>query len=243
MTRSPNQKFCMSYYPIYLDLRNRQCLVVGAGYVGTGKVAGLLEAKARVMVVAPEASDKVATWAAQGALIWQRRKFEASDIGAAFIVIAATDNKALNAQVYQLANRQQRVANAVDDLDNCNFIAPAIVRDGPVQIAVSTSGTSPGLAKQLRDRIQDEILEPHTGKLAHFLGGWRKQVKRMMPSYQDRLVFWEGVLASAVPQLIADGEMKRAHVLLNEQLHATAHILSEQPRLPTNRTSHVEWRR
>ncbi len=224
----------MSYYPIYLDLRNRKCLVVGAGYVGTGKVAGLVEAEAQVIVVAPEASAKVTSWAMQGKVLWHPRNFEASDIDRAFIVIAATDNKALNAQVYQLANQQQRVANAVDDLDNCNFIAPAIVRDGPVQIAVSTSGTSPGLAKQLRDRIQNEILEPHTGKLAHFLGGWRKQVKRKLPSYQDRLVFWEGVLASAVPQLIAAGEMKRAHLLLHQQLCATAHILSDQHPLPTN---------
>ena len=236
----------MSYYPIYLDLRGRKCLVVGAGYVGTGKVAGLIEALAEVVVVAPEASAKVMAWAAHGKITWQRRKFEASDIDNAFIVIAATNNKGLNAQVYQLANQQQRVANAVDDLDNCNFIAPAVVRDGPVQVAVSTSGTSPGLAKQLRDRIQDEILEPHTGRLASFLGGWRKQVKKKLPSYQDRQIFWEGVLASEIPTRIATGEVKRAHLLLHQQLCAATHILADQRALPVNRVaqivSNLEWK-
>ena len=212
----------MSYFPIFLDLRDRPCLVVGAGYVGTGKVAGLVEARARVTVVAPQASAEVQALAAAKQIDWQQRHFVPSDVDGAFLVIAATDNKALNAEIYQLANGQQRVANAVDDLDNCNFIAPAIVKAGPVQIAVSTSGTSPALAKQLRDRIQQEILSESTEALAKVLGQWRPQVKRKLPTYQARMAFWESVLASDVPTLIERGQVKAAHLSLHRQLCAMA---------------------
>ena len=141
------------FYPS-ISTYERNVLVVGGGPIATGKVSGLLEAGARVTVVAPEVSEAIAHWHDEHKLVWHAREFAESDIANQFIVIAATDDKALNAQVYQLANAQQRVANAVDDLDNCNFIAPAIARQGELQVAISTAGKSPALAKQIRDRIQ-----------------------------------------------------------------------------------------
>ena len=206
------------FYPIYLDLRDRHCLVVGGGHIATGKVAGLVEASACVTVVSPDASAAIAQWHAEGKLVWHARAFEPDDIEPAFMVIAATDDRALNAQVYQLANGQQRIANAVDDLDNCNFIAPAIAQAGAIQVAVSTSGKSPALAKQLRDHIQHELLTPANARLAHLLGGWRPKVKRTLPTYQVRMAFWEGVLASDVPSLVAQGEVKAAHLSVWRQL-------------------------
>lgn len=206
------------YYPIYLDLRNRQCLVVGGGHIATGKVAGLIEAGATVTVVSPDASEAIACWHGEGKITWRARVFEQNDIEPAFVIIAATDDDALNAQVYQLANAKQRIANAVDDLDNCNFIAPAIARAGPLQVAVSSSGTSPALAKQLRDHIQHALLTDVNAKLAHLLGGWRPQVKRVLPTYQIRMAFWECVLASDVPALVERGQVKAAHLSVHRQL-------------------------
>jgi len=208
----------MTYYPIYLDLRNRHCLVVGGGHIATGKVAGLIEAGATVTVVAPEASNAIARWHGEGKIIWHTRAFEPSDIEPAFVVIAATDDDALNARVYQLANAKQRIANAVDDLDNCNFIAPAIARAGPIQVAVSTSGKSPALAKQLRDHIQHELLTDANAQLAQLLGNWRPQVKRKLPTYQIRMAFWECVLGSDVPALVKQGRVKAAHLSVHRQL-------------------------
>ena len=206
------------FYPIYLDLRGRNVLIVGGGPIATGKVSGLLEAEARVTVVAPEVSEAITLWHAEGRLIWHTREFVESDIADQFIVIAATDDKTLNARVYQLANAQQRVANAVDDLDNCNFIAPAIARQGELQVAISTAGKSPALAKRIRDRIQAEILTEETSALADFLGSWRPEVKRWLPTYQRRQAFWEGVLESCVPGLLADGCKAHAEETLREFL-------------------------
>lgn len=211
------------YYPIFLDLRDRACLIVGGGHIATGKVNGLLEAGARVTVVAPTVSPSVSQWHSDGRLVWHAREFGVEDLDDQFMVIAATDNKALNAFVYQLANRQHRVANAVDDLDNCNFIAPAIANSGAVQVAVSTAGKSPALAKQLRDRIQQDLLKPEIAGLADFLGQWRPEVKRQLPTYQLRQTFWENVLASVVPELLAEGLPAEAEHAMEELLH-TAHI-------------------
>ena len=206
------------FYPIYLDLRNRSVLVVGGGPIATGKANGLLEAGAHVTVVAPEVSEVIAHRHSLGDLVWHARGFIESDIADQFIVIAATDDKALNARVYQLANAQQRVANAVDDLDNCNFIAPAIARQGDLQVAISTAGKSPALAKQIRDRIQDELLTEATAHLADFMGRWRPEVKRWVPTYQRRQAFWEGVLEGCVPSLLAQGDEAGAAETMREYL-------------------------
>ena len=206
------------YYPIFLDLKDRHCLVVGGGHIATGKVRGLVEAGGRVTVIAPQVSADIAQWQASGQLTWHAREFVVEDLEDQFIVIAATDNKSLNAFVYQLANRQQRVANAVDDLDNCNFIAPAIAGSGAVQIAISTAGRSPALAKQLRDQIQQDVLRPEIGVLAEFLGQWRPEVKQQLPTYQIRQTFWEGVLDSVVPDLLARGEIDEAETTMRKLL-------------------------
>ncbi len=206
------------YYPIYLDLRERHVLIVGGGPIATGKAQGLVEAGARVCVVAPEVSAAIQRWHAEGALVWHARAFVDSDIDGQFMVIGATDDKALNARVYQLANAQQRVANAVDDLDNCNFIAPAIARRGALQVAVSTSGASPALAKQIRDRIEHELLTDEAAALAEFLGSWRPAAKDALPTYQRRQALWEGVLESCLPALLATSERTRAAEVMREFL-------------------------
>jgi siroheme synthase-like protein len=204
------------FYPIYLDLRGRNCLVVGGGNVAVGKVRGLIEADARVTVVAPEVDPQISQWHAAGKLTWRAREFLPGDIDGQFLVIAATDDGELNASIYRLADRQLRVANAVDDLDNCNFIAPAIARAGAIQVAVSTSGKSPALAKRIRDGISREWLTPDAAALADFLGHWRPAVKDALPTYRQRKEFWEGVLASDVPQLLANDQLEEAQRAMHE---------------------------
>lgn len=210
------------FYPVYLDLRGRRCLVVGGGPIATGKVRGLVDAGAIVTVVAPEVSGAIETWRASGALTWHAREFADADLGDQFLVYAATDDRQLNARVYQLASGANRVANAVDDLDNCNFIAPAIAREGVVQVAISTAGTSPALAKQIRDRVQHEVLSDETAALAEFLGSWRPEVKQHIDTYERRQALWEGVLEGCVPRLLAAGEHERADHAMREFLRRAA---------------------
>jgi len=196
----------LTFYPIYLDLRGRDCLVVGGGPIATGKVSGLLDAGAYVTVVAPEVGDAIPRWHDERKLVWHQRPFEPTDLDAQFMVYAATDDPVFNASVYQLADSRRMVVNAVDDLDNCNFIAPAVAQAGALQVAVSTSGKSPALAKQIRDRIQRELLTDEAARLADFLGRWRPEVKRHVDTYQRRQAFWEGVLESCMPELLASGD-------------------------------------
>jgi len=110
------------------------------------------------------------------------------------------------------------VGNAVDDLDHCNFIAPAVARQGVVQVAISTAGTSPALAKQIRDRVQHEVLTPETAALADHLGRWRPEVKQHIDTYERRQALWEGVLEGCVPQLLVHGENARADQAMQEYL-------------------------
>lgn len=210
------------FYPIYLDLHGRPCLVVGGGPIAAGKVRGLVEAGALVTVIAPEVGDDVAGWAASGILTWHRREFVDDDVDGQFLVYGATDDRDVNARVYRLADRANQVANAVDDLDHCNFIAPAVARQGQVQIAVSTAGSSPALAKQLRDRIQETVLTPQTAVLAEFLGAWRPAVKQRVDTYQRRQALWEGVLEGCVPALVGNGERERADRAMDEYLRRAA---------------------
>ena len=211
----------MSYYPVYLDLQNRQCLVVGGGSIAVGKVSGLLEAGAHVTVVAPLVDVRIAHWHAEGQCTWYAREFQPSDIEPAWLVIAATNDRTVNAYVYRLADQQLRLANAVDDLEHCNFIAPAIARAGSIQVAVSTSGKSPALAKELRDEIERDLLTPDRARLAEFLGEWRARVKDALPTYQLRMQFWEHVLESQVPVLLRDDQADHANQFMQDLITQT----------------------
>ena len=216
------------FYPIYLDLRGRKALIVGGGPVATGKAAGMIAAGARVTVIALSAGADIAQWAREAKLAWHARAFREADLDGQFIVVAATDDRALNALVYQLADAQGRVANAADDLDNCNFIAPAVAQRGPLQVAVSTSGASPALAKQLRDRIAAEVLTEDNATLAEFLGRWRPAVKDELPTYQRRQAFWEGVLDSCLTQTLAQCNADAAlSAAANEDAPASRALLAD----------------
>ena len=206
----------MFYYPVYLDLQNRRCLVVGGGPIAVGKVSGLIEAGARVTVVAPEVDARIAQWHVEGQCVWYAREFQPADIEPAWLVIAATNDRAVNAYVYRLADQQLRLANAVDDIEHCNFIAPAVARAGSIQVAVSTSGKSPALAKELRDEIERDLLTPERARLAEFLGEWRAQVKDALPTYQQRKQFWEHVLESQVVVLLQDDQADRANLFMQD---------------------------
>lgn len=144
-------------FPMFLKLEGRRVLVVGAGCVAEAKIRGLLEARASLHVVAPEATEQVRYWAAAGALNWRVAKFEPFDLDGAFIVIAATSSHDLNTLIYQEAKARGALCNAVDDPENCDFYYPAVVKRGDLQIAISTNGRSPALAQRLRQELEDQF--------------------------------------------------------------------------------------
>ncbi|AIE84330.1 siroheme synthase CysG [Fimbriimonas ginsengisoli] len=191
------------YHPVYLDLNDRQVLIVGGGSIALEKLNSLLPASgARITVISPEAREEIRSWHREGKLVWESRTFHPDDIEPAYMVIAATDDPDLNEWVYRCGNDRQRLTNSVDDPANCNFIMAALTRQGPMQVAVSSAGCSPALAQRVRNRIVSEILTEDLGELAEFLGDRRAEVKRRLPGYKVRQAFWERVLDSEIPGLL-----------------------------------------
>jgi precorrin-2 dehydrogenase/sirohydrochlorin ferrochelatase len=182
-----------TFYMACLNLRDRRCLVVGAGPVGLDKIDGLLAADARVTVVAPEAHDEVRALAREGSIEWHRRRYERGDLEGCFLVFAAMEDTDLNVAVFRDAEERAMLVNVVDVPPLCNFIMPAIVRQGPIAIAISTSGASPALAKRLKREIAEGFGEPYA-RLAELLNDLRGWAKDTLPTYQDRKVFFEGIV-------------------------------------------------
>ena len=144
----------MRYYPINLDIRNRNCLVVGGGAVATRKVNTLMTCGARVTVVSPETTDTLNRLADTGAITLIRRPYASSDLNGMFLVIGATDDSDLNRQIFEQAEKAGRLCNIADQPDLCNFILPSIVHRGDLILAISTSGQSPAFAKKLRQELE-----------------------------------------------------------------------------------------
>jgi precorrin-2 dehydrogenase/sirohydrochlorin ferrochelatase len=181
------------FYITCLKLTNRRCVVVGGGEIGLEKVEGLLACNGRVVLIAPEAEPELERLAAEGSIEWIRREYETGDLEATFIAIAATNDTDVNIGVYNDAEKRAMLVNVVDVPPLCNFILPAIVRTGPLAIAISTAGASPALAKRIKRQIADEFGEPYA-RLAVLLNDVRGWAKGTLPTYQDRKAFFEGIV-------------------------------------------------
>jgi siroheme synthase-like protein len=182
------------FYVACLKLTGRRCLVVGGGEVGLEKVEGLLACEAQVTLIAPEAEPQLRAYAAEGSIRWERRPYAgAKDLEGAFLAIAATSDTETNIAVYEDAERRAMLVNVVDVPPLCNFILPALVRSGPLAIAISTAGASPALAKRIKREIARTFGEPHA-RLAVILNEARGWAKGTLPTYQDRKQFFEEIV-------------------------------------------------
>jgi uroporphyrin-III C-methyltransferase/precorrin-2 dehydrogenase/sirohydrochlorin ferrochelatase len=144
----------MSLFPIFVKLQGRPVVVVGGGNIAAGKIPGLLQAQARVRVIAPHINAQIAAWADASEIRWSTKEFAPADLQDATLVIAATSLQAVNAAVFQAAEARGIFCNAVDDIANCHFYYGSIVQRGDLQIAISTNGKSPALAQRLRKELE-----------------------------------------------------------------------------------------
>ena len=182
------------FYIACLKLKGRRCLVVGGGDIGLEKVEGLLACDAKVVLVAPEAIEPLRALAEEGSIEWEKRPYAgAADLEGVFMAIASTDDTEVNIQVYDDAEKRAMLVNIVDVPPLCNFILPAIVRSGPLAIAISTAGASPALAKRMKREISDLFGEEYA-RLAVILNDARGWAKGTLPTYQDRKEFFEGIV-------------------------------------------------
>jgi siroheme synthase-like protein len=181
------------FYIACLKLRGRKCLVVGAGEIGLEKVEGLLACDGDVTLVAPEAGPELTQLALEGSIKWEQREYTPADLEGTFMVIACTDDTDINIGIYEDAERRAMLVNVVDVPPLCNFILPAIVRTGPLAIAISTAGASPALAKRMKAEVS-ELFGEEYAQLAIMLNDVRGWAKGTLPTYQDRKAFFEGIV-------------------------------------------------
>ena len=182
------------FYIACLKLTGRRCLVVGGGALGLEKTEGLLACGGAVTVISPEAGPDLEALAAEGSITWEAREYAGpADLDGAFLVIACTDSTDTNIRISQDAERRAMLVNVVDVPPLCNFILPAIVRTGPLAIAISTAGASPALAKRMKREIGDLFGEEYA-TLAIMLNDVRGWAKGTLPTYQDRKAFFEEIV-------------------------------------------------
>jgi siroheme synthase-like protein len=149
------------YYPAYLNLTGRRCVVIGAGEIAERKITQLIASDADVMLVSPTATPAIESLAAEGQVRWLQRAYAPGDLAGATLAIAATDDESVNRQVHAEARREKTLLNVVDVTPLCDFIAPSIIERGPVTVAISTSGTSPALARKLRELMNGDQNPAH----------------------------------------------------------------------------------
>jgi precorrin-2 dehydrogenase/sirohydrochlorin ferrochelatase len=193
------------YYPAILDIAGRGALVVGAGKVGEGKIAGLVDAGAAVKVVSLTATPRVRQWAEEGTIELELRGYEGADLDGRFLVIAATEDNDTNVRVFEDAEQRQMLCNVVDVTHLCNFILPSIVRRGDLAVAVSTGGASPALARRIRIALGECYGDEYAVAL-ELLGALREELKARYPSPGERKVIFERMVYSELMDLIRAGE-------------------------------------
>ena len=182
------------FYIACLKLKGRKCLVVGGGEIGLEKAEGLLACDGDVTLVSPEAGPELERLAAEGSIRWERREYAGrEDLEGVFMVIACTDSTDINIRIYDDAEQRAMLVNIVDVPPLCNFILPAIVRTGPLAIAISTAGASPALAKRMKREVA-ELFGEEYAQLAIMLNEVRGWAKGTLPTYQDRKAFFEGIV-------------------------------------------------
>ena len=217
----------MDFFPIFLNLKDRRCLVVGGGEVAARKAGSLRDAGARVVVVAPEAGAGVRQMADEGELEWRRDPYQESDLDGCALVIAATDDTEVNRAVSAACERRGIPVNVVDDPQLCSFIVPSTIDRSPVQIAVSTGGASPVLARTLRSRLETMIPSAY-GLLGRLLEQYREPAKQALPSVDERRQFWERVLQGPIVEMAFSGQEEAAREAVEAALQRAARGETEQ---------------
>ena len=203
----------MDFLPIFMNVKGENCLVIGGGKIASRKVFMLLRAGASVSVVSPQLCQDLMIRKNEGVISHIDRNFEDSDVDNCKIIIAATDDESVNSHVSQLAKSKGIPVNVVDAPDLCSFIVPSIIDRNPVQIAISTGGASPVLARLLRSRLETFIPAAY-GRLATLVESFREKVKTKFSNTDEIRSFWEQILEGPVAENLIAGKDKVARELL-----------------------------
>ena len=204
-----------TYYPVYIQLRDQPCVVIGGGKIAEGKVEGLLAVEAHVTIVSPELTPRLQELSDQKQITYIPRAYQPGDLTGAFMVICATDQAEINHQVWQDASANRQLVNVVDDTPRCNFIAPSILRKGDLTIAISTSGKAPALAVRLKERLQREI-GPEYERFLELAGELREPLAKHIPDFETRKAIWYELVDSDILDVLARGEEDSAKEIISQ---------------------------
>lgn len=204
-----------TYYPIYVQLHEQPCIVIGGGKIAEGKVEGLLSAGAQVTIVSPDLTVHLHALVTQNQVRYIKRTYQPGDLAGAFMVICATDQAEINHQVWQEASTNRQLVNVVDDTPRCNFIAPAILRKGDLNIAISTGGKAPALAVRLKERLQKEI-GPQYERFLELSGQLREPLARNIPDFEARKKLWYELVDSNILELLSQDNEPAALDLISQ---------------------------
>lgn len=205
----------MKYYPVFLDVRGKRCVVVGGGEVAQRKVEVLLKAGAYVEVISPDITEKLARWKEEGRIKYIKKSYAPGDLKGAFLVIASTDSNETNRKVASECQSSNIPVNVVDDPEKCTFILPSIVERGDLLIAISTSGSSPALSK----RIRQELEGIYGDEYAQFLDIMRK-IRLSILKNPERSISMEDILnrlmESRIIELLKKGDRERTREIMKD---------------------------
>jgi siroheme synthase-like protein len=197
------------YYPIYLDIEGRDVLIVGGGSVCARKAETMLKYGARVTVVAPTVTEEIAQWGRESRLTVRIKRYEEADLEGRSIVIASTDDACVNGRIARDCRRRRIPVNVVDVTHLCEFIVPAIVEQGSIQLAVSTGGKSPALARMLKEELQ-RLVGPEYAEINDLLGSLRAAAKKKLPTDLDRKRFFDGIISRDIVGMMRSGHRREA---------------------------------
>jgi len=197
------------YYPINVDIREKDCLVVGGGQIASRKAESLLNAGGKVRLVSPKVTDEIEQWASVGKIQLALRPFEPADLEGCFLVIGATNVPAVHDAIYQLCHEKNILVNIVDVPNRCNFIFPAVIRRGNFMLAISTNGASPGFSKKIRRELEVEFGEEY-GTFLNWMSDARNSVIEKISVEADRKKVFESLIYSQVFDLLKEGKKDEA---------------------------------
>ena len=217
------------YYPIYLDIEDRDVLIIGGGNVCARKAETMMKYGARVTIVSPEFTQEIEEWQRRGLLAMRRKPYDERDLDGAAIVIASTDDPCINARVARDCRRRKIPVNVVDVTHLCEFIVPAIVERGSIQIAVSTGGKSPAVARTLREDLQ-KMVGPEYDELNRLLGTLRAGAKKTLATDVDRKKFFDGIIAAGVLATLREGRRREAYETIADACEKAGVPLSQELR-------------
>lgn len=216
-----------SYYPIFINIKDKPVLVVGGGMVAYRKVSTLLEYGAQVRIVSPKIIPELEERIDGVHCCWVSKEYSKEDIRDAVLVFSCTEKEAINIRVAEDANASQRLVNVIDDQEKCSFFVPAIMRQGDLTIAISTAGSSPLVASRIKKELS-QLYGEEMEVYLNLLRFWRKEIKTHLP-LEKRREFWEKVTNGQAWALIKAGELDKAGEEIQDCFRS---LLEDQELLP-----------